>query len=183
MSTLPQISREAMGIILPLCCGDLLSIKVVGFGELFDECAAAPGRGAGRARGGSGGGDGSGRMRAERGGEARVRAASPLAAVIQPLPSLLWALPQVGVGAVHLELSIGQQPTVLRRAVQIRVRRRRAFVTFHLGGLAAADVIGRLAPLGVRLFDIVMVGAVSGRCVILYFTERKVAAVHCRCDI
>lgn len=174
-----------------------MSIKMMRFCELFDECAAAPsggarGAGGGRVRG-AGAGAGGGRHRvgvgvgvgAQRRREAWVGAAAALAAAMQPLPAvaLLGALPQVGVGAVHLQLPVGEQAARVGRSVQARVGGRGAFVALHFGHLGAADVVGGGAALRDRLFGVVMVGTVSGECVILYFTERKVAAVHCRCDI
>lgn len=63
----------------------------------------------------------------------------------------------------------------------MRVRGRRALIPFHLRLATRAPEVVCVASLDDRQFSVVIVGYVSG--VILYFTERKVAAVHCRCDI
>lgn len=144
-----------------------MSVEVVGLLELFDEGAAAPGGGARRARRLRGRGRGPRPQRRQAG----VRPAAPLPAARQRGLALV-ALPQVGVGPVGLPLAPGQQPPGVGRAVQVRVRRRRAFVTFHFRRLATAGALRSLAPLEDRQFSIVIVRYVSSGCVILYFTER-----------
>lgn len=161
----------------------MVSVEVVRLGELLDERAAAPG-------GGAGGACGRGERRGEMHGtqrrrQARVRAAAALAAVRGARP-LASSRPQVRVGAVQLELPAGEQarvPRVRRAAVQVRVCGRRALVALHLaGGRAAETELGRAAALR-RRRTAVKLGRVSGGCVVLYFTDRIVGVVHCRCDI
>lgn len=157
-----------------------MSIEMMGFGELFDKCAAAPGGGTSGARGdGGGGGGGHSTQRSQ----ARVRAAAPLSPAVQSRSALLRTLPQIRIGTVHVKFPFRQEPPRLRTAVQVRVRSRRTFVPFHFRRLATTHLLRCLASLNDRQFSIVIVKYVSSGCVILYFTDRKVAAVHCRCDI
>lgn len=156
-----------------------MSVEVVRLGELLDERAAAPGGGAGGARRGR-----SARGGGAQGRQARLRPAAPLVAPHPVRAAPLRAVPQVGVRSVQLELSLREQLPSFGRPVRARVRRRRALITLHFGRAAptARRLRGR-APLSDRQFRVVKVRTVSSGCEILYFTERKVAAVHCRCDI
>lgn len=148
-----------------------MSIEMMRFGELFDEGAAAPGGGAGGAR----------RRRADGGGgcmrgrKARVRPAASF-----PLDPVYAPFAQVRVGPVHVELPVREQPTHLPRSVRVRVGCRRALVPLHLH--PATRVVRCVTPLD-RQFSEVIRGDVSSGCVILYFTDRQVGAVSCRCDI
>lgn len=158
-----------------------MSIKMMRFGELFDKGATTP---SGGARGAGGGGRrGDGEHRAQRRRQARVRAAAALPAAYQLLSALLGTLPQIGIRAIHVEFSVRQQPPRVRASIQICVRRRGAFVTFYFCRFTTAGIFGRVTSLDGRKFSVVIVRYVSSGCVILYFTERQVAAVHCRCDI
>lgn len=148
-----------------------MSIEMMWFGKLFDEGAAAPGGGARRASGRGGGGRRRGSCQPQR-HQAGVRAAAALAPAHQLLSPLFRTLPQVGVRAIHVEFPIRQQPPRVRPAIQVCVRRRRAFVTFYFGRFSTAGVFGRVTSLHGRKFSVVIVRDVSSGCVILYFTER-----------
>jgi hypothetical protein len=112
-----------------------------------------------------------------------MRATTPLSSKIQFLPTVFSALPEVRVGPINLEFPFRQQSPCIRAAEDIRVRRRRTFVTFHFRRFATSVSFRSLASWDDRQFSVVIVMYVSSGCVILYFTDRQVAAVHCWCDI
>lgn len=149
--------------------GLLVSVEVVRLGELFDEGAAAPGGGA-RGAGRGGGWHGAEWHGSRSRSQARLRPAAPLAPYAPLPPPLLRTLPQIRIGTINLIFPLRQQPPRFRPSIEIRVRRRRAFVTFNFRRSATSCILGRVAPMDYRYF--VIVRDVSSGCVILYFTER-----------
>lgn len=92
-----------MAIARMLLLGHLASVKMMWFSELFDKSATAPGGGARGARGGRGH---RGHHGAQRGHQAGVWSATSFIATQDINSPSIRTVPQVGVGAVQLKLSL-----------------------------------------------------------------------------